>query len=114
MRRACEGLDIIDFAGSRSDNRVVKHVHRFLLLTAAACATSSAAAQKLYRWVDENGVVHYGDRIPPQYVDRDRDVLNDSGVTIGVEEGAQTDEERAGLARERESGAAERSAQAEH
>lgn len=91
----------------------MKHVHRFLLLAAAACATSSAAAQKLYRWVDENGVVHYGDRIPPQYVDRDRAVLNESGVAIGHEEGALSPEERARLEREREAAAAAEAARAE-
>jgi len=91
----------------------VKHVLGFLVLTAAACAASSAAAQKLYRWVDDDGVVHYGDRIPPQYVDRDRAVLNESGVTIGVEEGALTEDELARLEREREAEAAVRAAKAE-
>lgn len=91
----------------------MKHVHRFLLLAAAACATSSAAAQKLYRWVDENGVVHYGDRIPPQYVDRHREVLNESGVAIGYEEGALSPEEKARLERERAAAAAAEAAKAE-
>jgi len=91
----------------------VKHVHRFLVLAAAACATSSAAAQKLYRWVDENGVVHYGDRIPPQYVDRHREVLNESGVAIGYEEGALSPEEKARLERERAAAAAAEAAKAE-
>ncbi|MFS8609369.1 MAG: DUF4124 domain-containing protein [Gammaproteobacteria bacterium] len=91
----------------------MKHVHRFLVLAAAACATSSAAAQKLYRWVDENGVVHYGDRIPPQYVDRHREVLNESGVAIGYEEGALSPEEKARLERERAAAAAAEAAKAE-
>ncbi|MGH8286465.1 MAG: DUF4124 domain-containing protein, partial [Steroidobacteraceae bacterium] len=33
----------------------------------------SSAGQKsgevTYRWVDEKGVVHYGDRVPPQYAE---------------------------------------------
>ena len=35
-----------------------------------------------YRWVDENGVVHYGDHVPPEYTNKERDVLNGRGVEI--------------------------------
>jgi len=55
--------------------------------------------QRLYRWVDDAGVVHYGDHIPPQYASRDRDLLNTQGVTVGSEIGVLTEEERAELAR---------------
>jgi hypothetical protein len=62
-----------------------------------------AESPKLYRWVDDNGVVHYGDRIPPQYANRDRNVLNNQGVRVGFEEGEVTPEERAAItAREAE------------
>jgi len=56
-------------------------------------------SQRLYRWVDDDGVVHYGDRVPPEYAARDRDLLNSQGVTIGMQEGFVTPEERAELAR---------------
>jgi hypothetical protein len=36
-----------------------------------------------YRWVDEKGVVHYGDRVPPQYAEKERAVLNRQGVEVG-------------------------------
>ena len=55
--------------------------------------------QRLYRWVDDEGVVHYGDHIPPQYASRDRDLLNTQGVTVGSEIGALTDAQRAEIAR---------------
>ena len=29
------------------------------------CLANTAEAQKMYRWVDEQGRVHYGDRPPP-------------------------------------------------
>lgn len=74
---------------------------RILLLAAAALAASAASAQRLYRWVDENGVVHYGDRIPPEYADRDRAVLNTQGVMVDREEGALTPAERDAIARQR-------------
>ena len=50
---------------------------------------------RLYRWTDKNGVVHYGDSIPPEYANIDRNVLNDQGVRVGFEEGEITAEERA-------------------
>ena len=61
-----------------------------ILLVLAAVALPSAGSaqqhqQRLYRWKDENGVVHYGDKIPPEYANRDRDVLNRQGVDIGFE-----------------------------
>jgi hypothetical protein len=49
-----------------------------------------AVAQKLYKWVDANGQVHYGDRIPPEYASQDRDVLNQRGMSVGHEQGAET------------------------
>jgi hypothetical protein len=50
---------------------------------------------RLYKWTDANGVVHYGDKIPPEYANLDRNVLNERGVQIGFEEGEITPEERA-------------------
>jgi hypothetical protein len=35
-----------------------------------------------FRWVDDQGVVHYGDRIPPQYATKERSVLNAQGVEV--------------------------------
>jgi len=53
-----------------------------------------AVAQKLYKWVDENGQVHYGDKVPPEYANQDRDVLNKRGMAIGHEEGTETPADR--------------------
>jgi hypothetical protein len=61
--------------------------------------TGTFAQQRLYRWVDNDGVVHYGDHIPPEFANRDRTVLNDQAVTVGFEEGEITKEERAELER---------------
>lgn len=33
---------------------------------ALACVTVTTVAGEVYRWVDENGVVHFGDRAPEQ------------------------------------------------
>ena len=79
------------------------HAVRILLpLLMLALASGPAVAQKLYRWVDKDGQVHYGDRVPPEYAEQDRDVLNQRGVTVGREEGAETPEEaRERVAREK-------------
>jgi len=47
----------------------------------AACA-GTAIAGELYRWVDSEGTVHFGDSVPPEYSKTDRQVLNERGVTI--------------------------------
>ena len=55
-----------------------------------------------YRWVDEQGVVHYGDNIPPQYASQDRAILNAQGVEVGHLDKQKTPEEEAVAARARE------------
>ncbi len=75
-----------------------------LLLAVAAGtatgATGTSGQPKLYRWVDKQGQVHYGDSIPPEYAEQDRDVLNKQGVKVGREEGTITPEEAAAKAAE--------------
>jgi len=38
------------------------------------------AEAKLFKWVDDNGVTHYGEIIPPEYANKDRDALKKSGM----------------------------------
>ncbi|MCK5480025.1 MAG: DUF4124 domain-containing protein [Gammaproteobacteria bacterium] len=47
----------------------------------------------MYKWVDDKGEVHYGDRIPPEYSDRERKKINERGRTLKVYEAARTPEE---------------------
>lgn len=68
---------------------------------AGALVAPEADAQKLYRWVDEDGKVHYSQSLPPEAVDRARRELSArSGMTTGQVERALTDEERAEAAAE--------------
>jgi Domain of unknown function (DUF4124) len=67
---------------------------------AGAAGAQSDKQKKLYRWVDRNGQVHYGDSIPAEYAEQDRDVLNKQGVKVGREEGTITPEEAAAKAAE--------------
>ena len=68
------------------------------LLAGAADAQQSSKEKKLYRWVDKNGQVHYGDSVPAEYAEQDREVLNRQGVPVGREEGTITPEEAAAKA----------------
>ncbi|HZD53673.1 MAG TPA: DUF4124 domain-containing protein [Woeseiaceae bacterium] len=57
-----------------------------------------AAAERehrLYRWVDEKGVVHYGDSVPARYADADKQILNEHGITVGIVKGKKTEAELA-------------------
>lgn len=79
-----------------------------LILCLAAVSVSAQNSQKLYRWVDGEGVVHYGDSIPAEYSELERQVVNEHGITVGVMRAKQTEEELAEelrleqLARDRE------------
>jgi hypothetical protein len=52
----------------------------------AACAGIALAQEpakgRSYKWTDDKGVTHYGDRIPPEYAKRERTVLNEQGVAV--------------------------------
>jgi hypothetical protein len=49
--------------------------------------------QKVYRWVDEDGDVHYGDSVPAKYADAEKQILNREGVQVGHIDGKKTAEE---------------------
>ncbi|MCJ7555413.1 MAG: DUF4124 domain-containing protein [Gammaproteobacteria bacterium] len=66
-----------------------------LLVSALFCATGHA---ELYKWVDKDGVVHYGDRIPPEYTNDPHEQFNQAGVKIAVDEGELSKEEVAARA----------------
>jgi hypothetical protein len=65
-----------------------------MLLAAVAIAVASAAPAATYKWVDEHGVVHYTDRVPPDQVDKARIELNKQGVPVKKVEPAPTAEQR--------------------
>ena len=66
----------------------------------------SAAAQTIergtFKWVDDEGVIHYGDHIPPEYADKPKQRLNDQGVAVEHLEGKKTEEQLAAEERARE------------
>src|SRR5262249_52016727 len=65
-----------------------------LLCAAGGIATVSAADKEVtYKWVDEKGVTHYGDSIPPQYSKQESSVLNKQGVEIRRNDAQKTPEQ---------------------
>ena len=76
-----------------------------LVLAAFASASAGAAGNSTrnpekkgdlaYKWVDEKGITHYGDYVPPEYAKRERAVLNQEGVVIRRLEAEKTPEQRA-------------------
>jgi len=47
-----------------------------------AAGAGSSSGRTLYKWVDEQGVTHYGDHIPPEYAAQEKQVINSQGVEI--------------------------------
>jgi Domain of unknown function (DUF4124) len=70
-----------------------------VLSVMAVCGVAHAAPPPTsnkgvaYRWVDEDGVVHYGDHVPPQDIGKDRAILNSRGVEVGHQDAQKSAEQ---------------------
>lgn len=64
-----------------------------LLLIVVAFSTTAEA--KLYKWVDDKGVTHYGEVIPPEYTNKSNVLLSDKGRLIKRNEEINNTERRA-------------------
>jgi hypothetical protein len=75
------------------------------MLALAVTSPSGARADNkavAYRWVDEQGVVHYGDSIPAQYSEKAHQLINRQGVEVGHSEAQKTAEQLAAEDRQRQ------------
>ncbi len=84
-----------------------------LVVVAIAALAGRADAQKLYKWVDKDGNVHYSDQVPPEDIEQARERMNEQGVVVDRVDRAKTDEEFAAeeaarIAAEEAAAAAER------
>ncbi len=59
-----------------------------------AAKGAPAPTAKIYKWVDENGVTHYGEYIPSQYRDVSATQMTNRGVTVRRIDGSLTEEQR--------------------
>lgn len=71
------------------------------ILMAAVLAAPAAAQDKkrIQCWTDDKGQRMCGDRVPPEYADKERKVMNERGVVVETKRGAKTQEEIAEEAR---------------
>jgi len=68
---------------------------RLLVTLIVGLAFSAPVAAKLYKWVDDQGVTHYGETVPPEYANKDRAELNKAGRVIKKESPPTPEELRA-------------------
>lgn len=74
-----------------------------MLVASIGFANASGKTGKgAYKWVDEKGVTHYGDSVPPQYAQKERVILNEQGVEIGRVHAQRTPEQAEAYARQQE------------
>ena len=60
-----------------------------------AVVFSTVVEAKLYKWVDDKGVTHYGEVIPPEYANKSNALLSDKGRLIKRNEEINNTERRA-------------------
>jgi chromosome segregation ATPase len=58
------------------------------------CGAGTAAGTGMYKWVDDQGVVHYTDRIPAESVSKGATVLDKQGRSVKTIDPAPTAEQR--------------------
>jgi len=56
---------------------------------------ASAQQRISYTWVDDDGIRHYGDSVPPEFSEIPKELINEHGVTVGHIRGKKTPEELA-------------------
>jgi hypothetical protein len=65
------------------------------VLASGAWSASPNSTRKVFKWVDEQGVTHYGDQIPPEYASQAHDVINGQGQEVEHTDAQKTPEQLA-------------------
>lgn len=63
-------------------SRVASRRSALLLAWLAGACCGTAGAQQTYKWVDDNGVIHYTDKMPAEQANKGATVLNKQAVPI--------------------------------
>ena len=71
------------------------NIFRYVIFLAALSVTNTTVAERVFKWVDTEGQIHYGNRVPPEYAKTERKVINDQGRVVKIYEAAKTPEEKA-------------------
>jgi hypothetical protein len=65
-----------------------------LLVLAALILRAPAVGATTYKWVDDQGVVHYTDKLPPEAINKGNVELNKQGLPVKKNDPALTPEQR--------------------
>jgi hypothetical protein len=65
------------------------------LIAATTLAGTPGSARRVYSWVDQEGVTHYGDQIPPEYAAQEHRVLDGQGIEVDHTDAQKTPEQLA-------------------
>ncbi len=68
-------------------------MNRLLIMIFMGFAFSLPAHAAMYKWVDKQGKVHYGDTIPPEYANQGSSQLDNNGLVIKKTDAALTPEQ---------------------
>lgn len=76
-------------------------MHKTIFIVLLALAALQVGAGTIKKWVDERGITHYGDSIPPEYVKQGSTEFSSMGTVVKKTERAITIEERKAQEEER-------------
>jgi len=76
---------------SKSTARLIMHLIQGILTCGLLSPVVYAGAIK---WIDNEGQIHYSDRVPTQYLNKQHSKLNDQGVTLSTTNAKKTRKER--------------------
>jgi chromosome segregation ATPase len=73
-----------------------KHQWKAIIVAGMVLASSSALAEgkRIQKWVDDKGITHYGDVIPPQYAGEKTTEMNSQGITVKRKEPASNPKDK--------------------
>lgn len=76
-----------------SITRALYHSCFIASLSVSVLCVSPLQAAGMKKWVDEDGQIHYGDRIPPKYLRGEHSVINEQGIEVRKNAAMKTEAE---------------------
>jgi hypothetical protein len=64
------------------DRKLLQFAVVALLISSTVVAGDRSKSVRLYHWVDQDGNMHYGDRVPAEFASAGHNVMNTNGVII--------------------------------
>ncbi len=75
------------------DAKMSPAIAKFAVIALLVLQPLAAAKAELYRWTDDEGNVHYTDRVPPQYIEQGYRVMSQQGMTVETVKPKEEEEE---------------------